>query len=71
MVNVKWCPMTDSNRRPTIYETVALPTELMGRGISSLGFGIQKFLRHFQSRDHAGGVCFALACNVKGGAVVG
>ena len=22
--------MTDSNRRPTIYETVALPAELMG-----------------------------------------
>jgi hypothetical protein len=23
--------MTDLNRRPTIYETVALPTELMGQ----------------------------------------
>jgi hypothetical protein len=26
----KWCPKTDSNRRPTIYETVALPAELLG-----------------------------------------
>jgi hypothetical protein len=27
---VEWCPKTDSNRRPTIYETVALPAELLG-----------------------------------------
>lgn len=25
-----WCPKTDSNRRPPIYETGALPTELLG-----------------------------------------
>ena len=25
----KWCPKTDSNRRPTAYKAVALPTELL------------------------------------------
>ena len=30
MWDLKWCPKTDLNRRPTIYETVALPTELLG-----------------------------------------
>ena len=25
-----WCPLTDSNRRPTAYKAVALPTELNG-----------------------------------------
>lgn len=24
-----WCPKTDSNRRPTAYKAVALPTELL------------------------------------------
>ncbi len=37
----KWCPMTDSNRRPTIYETVALPTELMGHNARFSGLGVR------------------------------
>ena len=26
-----WCPLSDSNRPPTAYKTVALPDELKGR----------------------------------------
>ena len=26
-----WCPRTGSNRRPIVYKTIALPTELQGR----------------------------------------
>ncbi len=29
--NICWCPLTDSNCRPTVYKTVALPTELRRR----------------------------------------
>lgn len=32
---VKWCPKTDSNRRPCPYEGPALPAELLGRKVTS------------------------------------
>ena len=28
---MKWCPKTDSNRRPIAYEAIALPSELLGQ----------------------------------------
>ena len=33
-----WCPMSDSNRPPTDYKSVALPDELMGHKPSKTGF---------------------------------
>ena len=39
---IKWCPKTDLNRRPTIYETVALPTKLLGLILKSI-YNARKF----------------------------
>ena len=33
-----WCPMSDSNRPPTDYKSVALPDELMGQIFTTLEF---------------------------------
>jgi hypothetical protein len=33
-----WCPMSDSNRPPTDYKSVALPDELMGQFFTTLEF---------------------------------
>ena len=36
-----WCRMTDLNRRPTDYKSVALPTELIRQEIATILFLIQ------------------------------
>ena len=34
---VCWCPRKDSNPRPTVYKTAALPTELLGHNNKMVG----------------------------------
>ncbi len=42
-----WCPRTESNRRPSVYKTAALPAELQGHGapVSIFGAPVKTKLR--------------------------
>jgi hypothetical protein len=38
----KWCRMSDSNRRPTAYKAVALPTELIRHDLYSTSLCVDR-----------------------------
>src|SRR3954465_7309005 len=41
-----WCPRQESNPRPSVYKTAALPTELQGLKRDVRDFSRRLFLRH-------------------------